>query len=327
MKSLPFLLGSTALVAGFALTTTVASAQDNHTFGYMALTSAFTYSLQQEQGFKDGIEAHGGTVISVDGEYSVEKQTNDVQDLILQNVVGVGILPTDGAAAVSWVDTFNERGILVAAGASAIGYPDEVLKTKGDYVYPGLVAQANSNDYESGVKIGEYVAANLPTDRVGKIAIVEGAPGSISNDQRTDGFVAGLEASGVQFDVVATQPTDWTPENAEAVCQNVLTANPDLDYFYIHADTLSTGCAHAVQQSGSTAKIVSAAGGAKDGNDLIAAGEITASICTKPYTQGKAMADALWAAVVDGDTTRGAFLTYPLLVVTKDNLADCVPEW
>lgn len=327
MNSLPMLIGTTALAAVLGLSVSAPGAQENPTFGYMQLTEAFTYSLQQTKGFKDAIEAHGGTVIVLDGQYSVEKQTNDVQDLILQGVAGVGILPTDGAAAVSWVDTFTENNILVVAGASAIGNPDEVLKTKGDYVYPPLVAQANSNDHESGVEIAKFVVSLLPTDRVGKIAIVEGAPGSVSNMQRTAGFLEGLEASGANYEVVSNQPTDWTPEVAEQVCGNVLTANPDLDYFFIHADTLSTGCAHAVQAAGSKAQIVSAAGGAKDGNDLIVAGEILASICTKPYTQGQAMGEALWKAVVDKDPTRGVFLTYPLVVVTKDNLDQCVPEW
>lgn len=315
--------------AGLALAFSgaMARADDVQLYGFMNLGMANTYLTRAAEGFTEVIEGHGGKVVVADGQFSVAKMTNDVDDMIQQQVKAVGILPADGVVAMTWVDKLKENGILAAGGGSIIGFPDEILKAKGAYAWDHMVAQMNSNDYKSGVLMGELALTLLPTDREGKIAIVEGAPGFIANNERTGEFIDGLTAAGGKFAIVTNQPTDWSPENAEAVCQNIITANPDLDIIYTHADTLARGCIHAVEQSGSKVKVLSSAGGAKDGNDMIAAGQLYGSICTKPYTMGKQMAEALWQAVNSDAPTFGTFVTYPLVVVTKDTLDQCDPEW
>lgn len=324
------LVGTAALVSGLALATAGATmAQDEPlTFGYLALGASNSFLVNSTKGFVDYMESKGAKVIVYDPQFSVEKQQNQVDELIAAGVDGAGLFPTDGVVAMGMVDKMKDAGILTVAGASLVGGKDEVLAAKGTYTYPNLLAEVNSNDYESGVMIGKFAAESvLPKDRKAKVAIVEGAPGFLANFERTNGFMDGLNAAGADYEIITNQPTDWTPEKAESVCQNILTANPDLDVIYIHADSLATGCAHAVAQSGSGVKLLSPAGGAQFGMDEITAGNLLASICTRPYTMGQLMAEALYAGVTSENPTMGEFITYPLVLVTKDTIADCPVEW
>src|SRR5258708_8305073 len=72
----------------------------------------------------------------------------------------------------------------------------------------------------------------LPKDRTAKIGIVEGTAGVAAVKQRTQGFKQGLAKMGAKYEIVAAQPTDWTAEKGEAVCQNILTAHPDVNLFF-----------------------------------------------------------------------------------------------
>jgi hypothetical protein len=69
----------------------------------------------------------------------------------------------------------------------------------------------------------------MPKDRAATIAIIEGAPRNAVVEQRIRGFKKGLDAAGQKYEIVGSQPSDWTPENGQTICQNFLTSKPRLD--------------------------------------------------------------------------------------------------
>jgi len=167
----------------------------------------------------------------------------------------------------------------------------------------------------------------LPKDHVAKIAIIEGMPGAAVSPQRIEGFRAALDKAKLKYEIVASQPTDWTPEKGEAVCQNILTANPDVDLFFSVADDMAIGCSRALKSSGSKASLLATAGGSRMGYDAIKSGAIDGSVCTRPELIGRLMFKTLYAAVQNPKAAKAQFVTYDIPAIQKDNLSDCPVEW
>ena len=226
--------------------------------------------------------------------------------------------------AEGWVDKIAARHIPIVAIAVPVG---NSAKHPANYVYPNLTALVTTDDVEGGAVAGRLAATMLPKDRVAKIAIVEGMPGFAVVAQRTQGFEDALKKAGVKYEIVASQPTDWTPEKGEAVCQNVLTAHPDVDLIFSHADDMALGCARAIRESGSQAKLIATSGGSKLGNNAIAAGDYDGSVCARPELLGRLMFKALDDAVKNPSGPKAQYVTYKMPTITKATLADCPPEW
>ena len=323
MQFIPKTLGAVVGACALALTAAAANAKDI-TIAYVANSMQFPYDAALGKGFQDACKELGCKAIVIDPRASAERQGNAIEDLIAQKVDGIAIIATDSIVALSWVERLAEKKIPFVAAAAAIGDPDKVPVKQ---VNPKLTALVVTDDVVAGERAGELAAKMLPKGRVVKIGIVEGAPGFAVVRQRTEGFTKALNAAGVKFQIVASQPTDWTPAKGEAVCQNILTANPDLDMFFSHADDMAIGCSRAIRAANSKVKLVATGGGSKLGNDAIKNGEMDGSVCTKPGTIGRLAAKALYEAATGKNTKMAQFISYETPAITKANLADCPPEW
>ena len=314
-------LGLAVSAAALAMATGAAIAKDV-TIAYIANSMQFPYDAALGKGFQEECKKLGCKAIVIDPRASVERQGNAVDDLIAQKVDGIAMIATDAVVAVGWVDKLSDAKIPFVAAAAVIGDPDKIRQ-----VNPKLTALVVTDDVVAGQRAGELAAKLLPTGKVAKIGIVEGAPGFAVVRQRTEGFRKALDAAGVKYEIVASQPTDWTPAKGESVCQNIMTANPTLDMFFSHADDMALGCARAIKAANSKVKLVSTGGGSKLGNDAIANGDFDGSVCTKPGTLGRLAARALYEAATGKNTKKGQFVTYETPAITKANLSDCPPEW
>jgi ribose transport system substrate-binding protein len=211
----------------------------------------------------------------------------------------------------------------VAAVGSLIGDP-RTRSTRD--VYPALVALVTQDEVASGEAAGELARGLLPKGRVAKIAVVEGAAGFPEVLQRLQGFRRALDQAGVRYRIVASQPGDWTAEKAEAVCQNMLAAHPDIDLFFNEADDMAVGCAHAVRISGSNARLIGI-GGSKLAVAAINAGRLDGTVCYKPEALGALTFEALYRAAVGHDPRRGVFVSYRTPGVTRATVSQCVGQW
>lgn len=323
MESLFKKLRVAGLAAALVLALDTASAKEI-TLAYVANSMQFPYDVALGKGFQEACKELGCKAIVLDARASVERQGNAVDDLIAQKVDGIAMIAVDSVVARTWVDRAAQSNIPFVAAAVQIGDPNKVPIRQ---VYGNLTALVTTDDVVAGERAGELAARILPKDRVAKIGIVEGAPGFAVVRQRTEGFRKALEKAGVKYQIVASQPTDWTPAKGESVCQNILTANSDLDLVYSQADDMALGCARALRSSGSRAKLVATAGGSRLGNEAIRSGGIDGSVCTRPQLVGRMTAQALYDAATGKNTKKAQFITYDTPVITKENLSVCPAEW
>lgn len=218
------------------------------TFGYVPGSMIYPYNVATADGFEAEASAAGIKTVVLDPQGEVEGQGNAIDDLIAQQVDGIAA-PRLG------------RGGILCRSHQRKRHPGRRRRRPGDPhsreltdVYPGLNALVMPDDVLAGEQAGELALTLLPTDRAVKIAIVEGAPGYSAVTDRTEGFRKALDEAGLQYEIVGSPPTDWTPEVGESVCQNFLTANPDLDLIFSHADDMAISCARALDATGSEAK-------------------------------------------------------------------------
>ena len=276
-------------------------------------------------GFKQEAERLGATVQIFTAKGKVEKMTNDIQDAISQGFNGIASITMDSVVSMSWVDTANAANVPYVSVAVQVGDPNKVPFKD---VYPGLSALIGQDYIVSGERMAEAAIKVLPTDRTLKIGIVEGQPGYALVGQLNQGFQAALDKAGVKYEIVFSQPTDWTPAKGQEVCQNGLVSNPDIDLIFSHAEDMAIGCAKALEDAGSKAKLVTAAGGSKLGTPLIKSGAIAISMCEAWIQTGALGAKALFEAVTDPKTPKGRLIEYkPELITASNTDAVCPPQW
>jgi ribose transport system substrate-binding protein len=315
-------LGLAGLASVLAVSASTVEARQI-TLGYSSIGLSYPFAAAIAKGFQNAATAAGVKTVVLDAKGSVEKQANDIDDLIAQKVDGIAIMPLDSTVAQGWVDRASAHDILTVGVASEIGDPH---KRPIKQVYEKLSALVTQDEVTAGERAGEMAARMLPPGRTAKIAIVEGAAGYAEVGQRTEGFKAGLDKAGAKYQIVASQPGDWTAEKGESTCQNILASNPDIDLFFNQSDDMVVGCGLAVRAAGSNAKLIGM-GGSRLAINAIKTGDVTGTVCYKPEEIGRLAFNALYAAVTKKNITKAAFVTYDTPSVTKANLQSCVPQW
>ena len=293
------------------------------TVGFSSVGLSFPFASAIAVGFQNAAKAAGATAVVLDSKGNIQKQANDIDDLIAQKLDGIAIMPQDSTVAQGWADRVAAANIPVVGVASEIGDP---AKRPIKQVYEKLTALVTQDEIVAGSRAGALAATLLPKDREAKIAIVEGAAGYAEVRQRTQGFEEGLKKAGVKYRIVASQPGDWTAEKGESTCQNILASNPDVDLFFNQSDDMVVGCGRAVRAAGSKAKLIGM-GGSKLAINAIKVGDIDGTICYKPEEIGKLSFDALFNAITKKSAQKAAFVAYDTPAITKANLAQCVPQW
>ena len=293
------------------------------TVGFSSVGLSYPFASAIAKGFEEAAKKAGAEAIILDSKGTVQKQANDIDDLISQKVAGIAIMPLDSTVAQGWVDRVSAASIVPVAVASQIGDP---TKRPIKQVYEKLAALVTQDEIAAGVRAGELGAKLLPAGREAKVAIIEGAAGFAEVHQRTEGFEQGMKKAGAKYKVVASQPGDWNPEKGEAACQNILASNPDVDLFFNQADDMVVGCARAVRAAGSKAKLIGM-GGSKLAIAAVKAGEIDGTVCYKPEALGALAFQSLYETVTKKKVSKAEFVTYDTPAVTKANVADCIPQW
>jgi len=292
----------------------------------LALSSAglsYPFAAAIARGFRRAAAHAGVQAIVLDAQNRVQRQANDLQDLIAEHVNGIVLMPLDSVIAQSWVNEATRAGIPVVAVGSEVGDPR--TRPLRD-VYPKLVALVTQDETAAGREAGRLAAKLLPPGRLAHIAIIQGAPGFPEVLQREQGFEQGLAAAHVRYRIVAIQPADWRTQEADVVCQNILEAHPDVDLFFNEADNMAVGCARAVSSAGSKAKLIGI-GGSRLAILSLEAGRIDGTVCYKPLELGRLAFDALYGDVTGRKPLHAAFITYKTPGITRANVGECRGEW
>ena len=204
-------------------------------------------------------------------------QTSNVAEMV--NAFNSAISAGVNGIAVSLVDlhAFNAP----TDKALAAGIP--VLAYNADAASNGRMAYIGQDLYVSGQKMGEHIAALVPS---GDVALFIATPGALNIQPRIDGASATVKThSGITPHVVATGaavPAELSVIDSYAV------GHPNTKGFFAVDAGSTQGLAQTIQKHGLRAKGVK--GGGYDltpvTEQLLAAGQIDFTIDQQPYLQG-----------------------------------------
>jgi ABC-type sugar transport system substrate-binding protein len=173
-------------------------------------------------------------------------------------------------------------------------------------------------DHADGGRLSGAWAANY-LDGTGKVAVLLGAPGVIS-DERGGGFVSVMDLFP-NIEVIMGPYTDFDRSQAFDAAQNLITAHEDLDLIYGISTTIGLGAGMAVRQAGLSDQIATMGFGGT-GDEIVAMQEgwLTASVLRSIDDSGVAVADSFYAHM-NGETPPQVW-SGPFAMVDKDSDAD-----
>ncbi|MFA7407383.1 MAG: sugar ABC transporter substrate-binding protein [Anaerolineaceae bacterium] len=190
--------------------------------------SAFAndFTLVEYYGVVDSIEAAGYEAVIYNPDFDGAAQIDMVEDAIARgDLAGIIIHPIDSVLIVNAIEKANAAGIPVV---------NIVAGSEGGDV----LVNVRSNEEAEGTNACSVVAAGLKErygEVKGKILEVHGGLQDDVAKGRSKGFTDCMaEYPGVT--IVTTEATGWSLTLAESGTRDALTANPDVDALYSHAD-------------------------------------------------------------------------------------------
>jgi ABC-type sugar transport system substrate-binding protein len=259
---------------------------------------------------RDGFEAEAKKLgvqfqtYAVNDESSITEQLDKAQSAMNQGCSAILASPISATALDS-----------VFKAALAKGIPAIVLNDAQGTV-PGVV-YVGPDAETIGQTAADYIAKLLPGG--GKIAQIEGDPGSSNALNRGKGFKEGI-AKETNLNLVASQTAKWDTNQAQTIANAMLTANPDIKAFYSQNDGMALGVQAAIDAKGLTGKVaLVGTDGIPQAKKLISDGKYTATVSERPTTEGATGVDvALW--MLAGKQVP-AWVNVPAFVVDKQNVA------
>ncbi|TNM62529.1 substrate-binding domain-containing protein [Aliirhizobium smilacinae] len=176
---------------------------------------------------------HKGLNVIVKTSADPASQANAVQDLAVQGIDALVILPTDPDQLVSAIQQVKDDGKFVALVDRAPSVNDNTIR---DLYVAG-------NNPALGEVAGQYIAKTTPD---AEVVIIRGLPIPI-DQQRQDGFDKGIAGSKVK--VLDRQYGNWSRDDAFRVMQDYLTKYPKIDVVWCQDDDMAVGVLEAIQQA------------------------------------------------------------------------------
>lgn len=236
------------------------------TIGVSISTLNNPFFVKIKNGIEKDAKAQGMKVKVVDARDDSAKQTNDIEDLIQQQVDYLIVNPTDSSAISSAVESANNEGIPVITLDRSVD--------KGD-----VASFIASDNVEGGKMAGKYLV-----DKVGKNAKVgelEGVPGASATRERGKGF---HEIADKQLIVIAKQSAKFDRAEGLNVTQNMLEAHPNIKAIFAQNDEMALG---AIEAIGDKDIQVIGFDGNEDAMKSIKNGKLDATIAQQPELMGK----------------------------------------
>ncbi len=245
MKKITLLLLSIALMAMplFAQGNEEKSSTDKISIGFSQCTLDSPFYVALMDAAKAEAKDQGVDFTYLDAQNDVQKQNNDIMDLINKGVDVLLINPVDPEGVTPSVESAQRAGIpIVSVDRSISGDIDS------------LIGRDN--------KVMGKVAGDLAVELLGgkgkaqgKILEVQGAAGGSVMMARRDGFHQAVDQEA-GITVIQSPYCDYVRSKAVKATQDIIQAHPDIDLIYAHNDDMALGALQVFEQNGKNVNVV-----------------------------------------------------------------------
>ncbi len=272
------------------------------------------YEMFKQCGRQLGVKTHyDGTP-----EYDIQKEIAVFEQVVAQNPKGILVHPMNADAFIEPINSAIEKGIAVITFAA-----DSPKSNRLGYI--------TSDNVTEGYAAADQMAEDMGGK--GKVAVLEN-PGQDNHDVRIKSFIEKIETDWPDIEIVNRAASNQDAQKAYQATLAFLQKDPDLGGIFMPEATTAMGCAQAVVEKESSARVICCDVNAKV-LDMIKAGEIFGAINPDQGMQGYFGMLLLFTAahpelvdpmtgykVEDRNPTFIPKIDNGLSFVTKDN-ADC----
>jgi ribose transport system substrate-binding protein len=241
----------------------------------------------------------------VTAETDVSGQVNLLQNFITQGVDGLVYAATDAKVLYQVTKSAKQQGVTV------------VNVDSGTNPQPKDVPVFATDNVAAAKRVPDLLAKELG-EGGGKVAFIPFQQGTLTNEQREEGFKEGLKQHP-ELKLVAEQSSQSNQNIGLQVTEDILTANPDLDAIFAANEPGVLGAAEAVRNAGKAGEIVIVGwDAASEEVQGVREGVITALVVQNPFRMGYDGTNAAVKMVRQGVQVKGQ--DTGATIVTKDNL-------
>ena len=279
-----------------------AASEGGRTIGYTCMDGTNPFFVALEGAIREVVEAHGDTLVSMDPANDSNTQIDQIEDMISRGVDLMFVNPVDADGIIPALDMLKDADIPM------FGFDTQV----GDMSY--LVSYAGSDNYNAGYVCGKDLAEKCPEG--GDILVLDSPPMQSVTD-RTDGFLAALEESGVTFNIAGQQDAQGNQQVGNEKATDLLTASPDVVAIFGGNDPTALGAYAAADAAGVTPMIYGV-DGSPDVKALLKDTIMEGTGAQSPISIGKTIAETAYKWL-DGETVE-EFIPIETFLITADNV-------
>lgn len=278
---------------------------------YVSMNLDNPWNIMVKQGFEDAAEELGVQYVSIDSQYKVDKQINDLETLINDNYSGIMFTPIDPNSTQGLVETAKEQGI---ATSSIAQQQDNVhlIYTLDEYDY----------GFTIGKQAGEWITENLGGE--GKVAIIS-QDNVESVIPRGNGVEDALKEFAPNVEIVSRQAGD-TLERGMDIIESVLAQHPDLNVVVATNDSGGIGGYQAMVTNNVVGDDRAVFSGDATAEALQYIGDADSiyrgTVDLFPYKGGYESAMILYKYVTEGIPQEQEIIMLPYVEVPKQDVLD-----
>ena len=245
------------------------------------------------------MEYPGSKVIATDANATPQKQFADMENLVVQGVDAIIVIPIDEKAILPAIKLANARNIPVVA----------ITKIPGAKVLTTIAARG---DYANGKATGELMIQ--ATGGRGKLAMI-GIPYSLWRiDEREKGFLDAIRDSDLE---VVVKQSGLDQAAIQDTVSGILIAHPDLTGIWCTFSNQIVGTADALRSANRKDVVLTGIDADKAIIERIKNGWVTGTAAQFPAIQGRLAAQAVLQHL-HGETVRAEY-EVPVGIVTSEN--------
>jgi D-xylose transport system substrate-binding protein len=246
--------------------------------------------------FRQAAAAAGYSTISLQADSKVDRQSDDVQNLLGQQIAALTLMAVTGESGVSLVRQCKQAGVPV------IAYNNEIPSAE-------VSAYVARDNFAVGVLMAKSAETFLGGTLKGNFVIASGHPGDGVALGITQGYMQVLKPAIERRDVkVISQEfhEGWDPELARRQVENALTrTNNNIQAILCNSDGMAGGAIAALRAQGLAGKVyVCGLDATNEACRLILMGELTFDVFTKCDEMARQAAE-LSVQLAQGKTISG----------------------
>ena len=270
------MFGAAAILGG---TTTAAADAKGLLIGFSQATLQSPFYVQLVKGAQDAAAAGGDKVIVLDANGDVNKQNNDVQDLLTRGVKVLVLNPVNPDAVAPALQAAADAHVPVmtvdrAANGQVATYVGRDNRAMGRLSGQELVAALKARGVAAGAKIIE----------------IQGDAGGTVMMARRDGFADAVKPAG--YKLVMGPYAEYVRSNAVTAMQDLLQSNPDVKAVYAHNDDMALGALQVLRENNRNDVLVAGVDGLSEAvKDIADGNQYVATAANDPIRLGEVTVD------------------------------------